>query len=634
MTKPIAFIAPYKKLADLFVEVADEMNKDVEVFIGDLQEGVNIAKDLEDKGYEVVISRGGTALAINDHTSNLSVVEVVVNGFDLIRVLNEARQYSGKIAIVGFRQFTYGLEDLDYIMDIDIKVITLGEGSYNNFDYIEKLLIKTKEEGYNCLVGDNISIKIASKLGMNHYLIRSGKSSLAQAILEAERILRIKNEEMEKTQRIKGIIDSVNDGIISLDKNGTIQIFNSRAEEILGYKAEDVLGVNLSKVIPQINYQKVLANDSIEVDKFYRLNNIELLVNIISIKIKGISAGLVITFQKAANIQKKEKTIRKELFLKGYTADKSFDNIIGESQAIQNAIKEAKKYARENLPLLIYGETGTGKELFAQAVHNFSLKSREPFVAFNCAAVPEELLESELFGYVGGAFTGASKKGKTGLFEQAHGGTLFLDEIGEVSLSTQAKLLRVFEERKIRKIGDDRLTPVDVRLILATNKSLSELVKEGRFREDLYYRINVLRLNLPALRDRESDIPLLVKYFIDNSNKKTNRSIRGISTKGMELLKKLNWPGNIRQLENTIERLCVKTENAYISEKLINETIQDLNEKINLNIFHENKIPNKSLEELEKEIIKKVLDEEGGNKSSAAQRLKIGRTTLWRKLNK
>ncbi|MFW5889477.1 MAG: sigma-54 interaction domain-containing protein, partial [Bacillota bacterium] len=323
-----------------------------------------------------------------------------------------------------------------------------------------------------------------------------------------------------------------------------------------------------------------------------------------------------------------------ELFLKGFTADKIFEDIIGESTTIKNTINEAKKYARVDMPLLIYGETGTGKELFAQAIHNYSLKSREPFVAFNCAAVPEELLESELFGYVEGAFTGASKKGKTGLFEQAHGGTLFLDEIGEVSLNTQAKLLRVFEERKIRKIGDDKLTPVDVRLILATNKSLSELVKKGKFREDLYYRINVLKLNLPPLRKREIDIPLLVNYFIKKSQNKTNKIIRGISTKGMELLKGLEWPGNVRQLENTIERLCVKSESDYISKELVEETIENLAKNIERDIFNNYELPKKSLEEFEKEIIKKVLEEEGGNKSSAAERLKIGRTTLWRKLNK
>jgi PAS domain S-box-containing protein len=635
----IAFIAPYKKLGELFSEVCREINKDIPVVIGDLEEGARKAVELEEQGVEVLISRGGTAIAIKKKVTNLSVVEVQVSGYDLIRVLRLAQQETDRVAIVGFSPFTYGIEDLGDIMGLNLKVLTLKEDWYNQPHYIEKKLIEIKERNYHWVVGDNISVKIAKQLGMNTLLIRSGKETLAQAILEAERVAKVKKQEIEKTKRIESIINFAYEGIISIDQKGVIDTFNPWAEEIFEKKAYKVIGKNIKEILPAMDLLKAIHKGHKEEDKMWTIGDKKIVANVIPIKINNEVVRVIATFHRISQIQKMEQRIREKLYLKGYVAENTFEDIIGQGPAIEKAKEEAENYAQVDSPLLIYGETGTGKELFAQAIHNAGPRKDNPFVAFNCAAIPESLLESELFGYVEGAFTGAKKGGKMGLFEQAHKGTIFLDEIGEILPDIQARLLRVLQERKVRRIGDNKLTPIDVRIIVSTNKDLYRLVEKKKFREDLYYRINVLDLNLPPIRQRREDVPLLVKFFIKKYRQKLKKAVEGISKEGIQILENYTWPGNIRQLENIVERLMVRTKENYIRASLIREVMNPLpGNKLGLNrvgFFQSDmSIPLMgNLEEIERSIIKRVIQEEKGNKAAVAKRLGIGRTTLWRKLN-
>lgn len=248
----------------------------------------------------------------------------------------------------------------------------------------------------------------------------------------------------------------------------------------------------------------------------------------------------------------KEKLEKK--YLRGHIAKHYFDDIIHESEVVKRTIDIAKSYSDVDSNILIIGETGTGKEMYSQSIHNHSSRKNKPFVAINCAALPESLLESELFGYAEGAFTGAMKGGKQGIFELAHQGTLFLDEIGEISPSLQSRLLRVLQEREVMRIGDDKVIPVDVRIIAATNKNLLEMVKNNEFREDLYYRLSVLDLHLPSLREYKDDIPLLVHHFVRSFTK--NEPVQ-ITDEAMERLKQEQWEGNIRQLQNFCELMLV-----------------------------------------------------------------------------
>lgn len=637
-------------MGELFREVCQELKIDIQILVGDLEIGVTKAVELEEAGIDVIISRGGTAIAIENKVVDVPVVGVNVSGFDLIRTIYKAREKTNKIAVVGFDPFTSGIKQLGDIMNIDLKIITISQEYFKHPRYIEKKLLKIKEKGYDWLVGDNISVKIAKKIGMNALLIRSGKESFAQAIKKAEEIAEVRKREKKKAQQNKCIVDFAYEGIISINQEGIITTFNPAAENILAQKAYKVIGQDISEILPEFDFKSYIKSKKREQGKIITLNELKIAVNIIPIQINGDVSTVIITFQKISNIRKVERKLRQEILLKGYTAANNFEDIIGQTPILQSLIAEAKDYAQVDLPLLIYGETGTGKELFAQSIHNHSYRREKPFVAFNCAALPEKLIESELFGYVSGAFTGASKAGKKGLLEQGNEGTIFLDEIQEVPLKLQARLLRFLQERKIRKIGDNKLTPVDVRIILATNKDIDHLVEKNKFRRDFYYRINVLNLNLPPLRNRKDDIPLLVNIFIRKINNRVNKNIKGISKDGIKILKSYDWPGNVRQLENIIEKLVIRTKTNYILTDVVRKAINSL--LINNNISNtklaqkpddykaSSKLHMKNiridltaeLSVIEKQIIQQVLLEEENNKSAAAARLGISRTTLWRKL--
>lgn len=647
MSYNIVFISPYQKMADLFLEVCQEFNKNIVVKIGDLESGAKQAIVLEEQGVDVVISRGGTAIAIKKKVSNLPVVEVQVSGFDLIRALHKIREKTKKAAIVGFHPFTYGVEGLGNIIDMELKTLTLKESWYKQPGYIKKQLEEIKRQNYEWIVGDNISVEIAEQLGMNAVLVESGKEALMQSILEAERVAEVRRNELEKSKRIKSIIDFAYEGIITIDQNGIIDTFNPQAAKIFEKEVYRIIGKNINEMFPEFNFSKITKIGQKIEGKLWAVGNVKIVANIIPIRINDKTVRTVVTFQKVSQIQRIEQKIREKLFLKGNVAENTFNDIIGQSKIINNLKEEAKNYAQVDSPVLLYGETGTGKELFAQSLHNYSARRDKPFVAFNCAALPESLLESELFGYVGGAFTGAKKEGKMGLFEQAHEGTIFLDEIGEISQNIQARLLRVLQERKIRRLGDDRVIPIDVRIITSTNKNLSKLVRENKFRRDLYYRINVLNLKLPNLKERREDIPLLVNFFINKYQYKFKKEIKGISEESMDILKNYNWPGNIRQLENIIERLIVRTKDHYIMTNLVKEVMEfpDDDKTIYVNSYNLKNKTNRSeidlhipltgnLEDIERVIIEKMIENEKGNKTAVATKLGIGRTTLWRKMKK
>jgi len=304
----------------------------------------------------------------------------------------------------------------------------------------------------------------------------------------------------------------------------------------------------------------------------------------------------------------------------------SFENILGQSSLIQDAIMLAKKVAPTDATVLLLGETGTGKEVFAQAIHYESKRAAKPFLALNCSAFGKELLESEIFGHKAGAFTGAIKD-KKGLIEEADNGTFFLDEIGEMHIDLQAKLLRVLETSEFIKVGDTKSTKVNVRIIAATNRDLQQDVADGKFREDLFYRINVFTIQLPALRNRKKDIPVLAEHFLAIFSKKTNQRITSISKDFMEHLQNHEWKGNIRELKNVMERACILANSEQLNidslpvEFLLNTTSSSNNQ---LSAF--------SLASVEKLHIQRVLNHTKGNKTETARLLNIGLTTLYRKI--
>jgi len=313
----------------------------------------------------------------------------------------------------------------------------------------------------------------------------------------------------------------------------------------------------------------------------------------------------------------------------------SFGNIIGKSKGMREIYKMIRQIANSKSTVLIMGESGTGKELISRAIHYNSNRKNFPFITINCAAIPETLIESELFGHERGAFTDAIRT-KKGLFEEADGGTLFLDEIGELSLATQAKILRFLEEREFNRVGGSKMIKVDVRLITATNKDLTQLIKNGGFREDLYYRINVVPITLPPLRERKEDIPLLVEHFIKKFNEENHKNVKGVQPETLDLMMNYEWPGNVRELENLMERVIALTPNEYIQPKEIPFSLVNISKTNGLKeSILSGQIPFlKAEEEFEREVILDALKRSNNVQSHAASILGISRRILKYKMDK
>ncbi len=358
----------------------------------------------------------------------------------------------------------------------------------------------------------------------------------------------------EREKRLQVALDSISDGILGIDNKGRVAIINRVARNILGCNDLRVGSTNIRDLNrADETLEECLSGKSFTNEKRNLITPSGRFQFLASGKTIKDSSGRIVG---AVEIMKDMQQIKELSTAVAPSNQFSFSDMVGRSPAIMEAITFAQKIARADTVVSIHGESGTGKELFASAIHTESGRSGL-FVPINCAALPEALLESELFGYVGGAFSGAEKNGKTGLFEVAKDGTIFLDEIAEMPLSLQAKMLRVIQEKKVRKIGGSHEIPINARIITATNKNLAEMVKKQMFREDLYYRICVFPIYAPPLRERRADIPLLVEHFLFHLNSRLEKNWQSLSSGAMEKLRQHHWPGNIRELKNVIERSAI-----------------------------------------------------------------------------
>lgn len=343
----------------------------------------------------------------------------------------------------------------------------------------------------------------------------------------------------------QSLIDILEIGILGINEQGAVFICNKKAETIVGRSLADAIGRQAEELFPYLPFEECRKNQGKIDPKLIKINQNLVAAGIYPINHSKKNMGFLATLQHFGEEEEKQHKIRNQLLNKGHAAKYTFENIIGTSPSIERVREIAKKMAKTRASILITGESGTGKELFAQAIHNASDRYDETFIALNCAALPENLLESELFGYVDGAFTGAKKGGKLGLFEFAHKGTLFLDEVEGTSPMLQIKLLRVIQEHEVMRLGDTRLISIDVRIIAATNRNLEQLVSKGEFREDLYYRLNTLPINLPPLRERKEDIIPLMQMFAQE-----NGSRFKLTGAVAEALRNHHWRGNVRELKN------------------------------------------------------------------------------------
>ncbi|MGB9825606.1 MAG: sigma 54-interacting transcriptional regulator, partial [Desulfofundulus sp.] len=411
-----------------------------------------------------------------------------------------------------------------------------------------------------------------------------GAISEFQNINEIQNIIDELSSDNARIRELKNlleiILDLSSDGIVAIDRNYVITMANHNFASFWNKTPEEIIGKNVYEVYGDCKpvFPRAMETGEAEYGYLANLNGHEVIANRVPLVRDGEIVGAlgVVAFRDVEELYaliKKIRHLKSELdYYKGelervHRSKFSFDQIIGRNKQFE-AIKEtARRVAMTGSTVLILGESGTGKELFAHALHTEGLRSKGPFIKVNCAAVPENLLESELFGYVEGAFTGARKGGQPGKFELAHGGTIFLDEIGDMPMSMQAKLLRVLQEKEIERLGDTRPRRVDVRVIAATNQNLEELIEKGRFREDLYYRINVVTLTIPPLRERMDDLELLVEHFIKHFNRQFGQRVTGVSREVMDILMNHHWPGNVRELENVLERAYNVLDGTVIQKK-------------------------------------------------------------------
>jgi len=442
---------------------------------------------------------------------------------------------------------------------------------------------------------------------------------------------------------VEEILNGV-EGAIIIDENGIIRIFTDYYVRESGLAKDHVLGQRIDKVFPHTRLLEVLNTGKAITADMWELNGKTQIVSRIPIMGEnGVIGVLGINIFRYLNeaqgfaqrVQKMFSELKyyKEELRRIYDTKYSLGAILGESKEILETKELVKAVAPSNIPVLIYGSTGTGKELFAHAIHQESARREGPFVRVNCAGIPENLIESELFGYEEGAFSGARKGGKPGKFELANHGSIFLDEVSELSWAAQAKLLRALQENEIERVGSTALISVDVRVISAANISLNKLVAAEKFRKDLFFRLNTFTINIPPLRERLGDIPLLCQHFIANYNRENGAAVEGINNSALKLLSSYHWPGNVRELNTVIERACIDARKGTIT---VDNLLRFTRDALGKNMFAENYEGfdiKEAKREAEKAVIIKALQVSGSNRRKAAELLGISRSSLYNKLN-
>ncbi len=609
--KNILMIAPYADMYLMALQIIEKYNYPIHVIQGSMETLESACEAIKEYRPSVVISRGGTYLLLKKRFPDLILVEVKISSYDILRACMKIKDSDNVIAFLGFSNIILGGNLIGPLLKKKFFSVTLSDREKPEIvaAHIEEL----SQKGVTYFVCDNICYHVAKDLGYSAHLVRSEEESLMQYMEEAIRLLNVKINEQLNAKRYQSIVNSVDDGILFLDNYSKKPLFNNSALHFIDKHHLTVKGF-LDLLEPCLN------TSNMEAEVIRLPDGGSITIQKLPIELGGETAGITIKFQSTSHIQKLEEKIRTQLSQKGLTAKYRFSDILYKSPAMEKTVNIAKKFAASESTVLIEAATGTGKELFAQSIHNASPRSAHPFVAINCAALPENLLESELFGYAEGAFTGAKKGGKMGLIELAHTGTLFLDEIGDMPVSLQTRLLRVIQEREVMRVGDTKIHPVDIRIIAATNMDLASMVKEGRFRQDLFYRLNILTLHIPSLNERLEDISVLADKFLKESSAACRKTFKGFDKASFSALLNHHYSGNVRELQGIIERACVLAEGEYITQPDLSLPVSSP------------KFSSSSLEEMEQELLRSALEECGQNYTKAARQLGISRSTLYRKL--
>ncbi|MBL0713715.1 MAG: sigma 54-interacting transcriptional regulator [Desulfosarcina sp.] len=630
----IGIFASSQSLIERIQTIATAQHDHIYINTQGLDDAIAIGAEMERNGVEVIISRRGTAHLLRENLQ-IPVLSFPHRSLDILVSLQAAAQYGRRILLPAFRQEMSAITILEDLLDVE-----LIQKIYQDKASLAEGISQAKQSGCDVVVGGSVTQQIALSCDLTFIEIKTSDEDIAATIENAKSVARSSREQKATGRRYRAIVDAASDGIIAVDERGHITACNAMASHLLLIGSDQAIGRHITHLIPDSPIPRVLRLKKPIQDRLAQIKQDQFIFNHLPVILEGQIIGAVSTFRDIGRVIRSEHVVRRSLS-RGLVAKYDLDDLVHASSAMRDTVNLGREYARTESTILVMGETGTGKEIFAHGIHRLSRRAAHPFVSVNCAALPLQLLESELFGYVEGAFTGTKKGGKPGRFEIAHQGTIFLDEIDTTPAAVQIRLLRVLQEREVMRVGGDRQIPIDVRVVTAATRDLSAAVQEGKFRADLFFRLNVLRIQVPPLRERQEDIPLLIGHFIGLfSDRQTALEPIILPESYLDLLKRYDWPGNVRQLRNFAERIVMNC-NLRCNHDMLDVLYQELVDYASAALpAATNPLPpmplnsrmkQKTLQD-ERAIIMEALELARFQKGKAAESLGISRTTLWRKI--
>ncbi|MGF6674022.1 propionate catabolism operon regulatory protein PrpR [Paraburkholderia tuberum] len=639
--RPRVWALSISRLRDLFFDIAGEYveHADVRIVSHAFEDAV---REIEGAGAarpDVVLAGGSNGAYLKTRVS-VPVVRISPTGYDVMHALARARREGARIALVTHgdtpdevRRFTAA-----YALDVTF-------ASYQSAQDAESVVLDLSDRGIDVVVGPGMVTDLAANAGMGAVFLYS-RASVRAGFDTALEVAQAMRRETVRRQRLDTLLQHLRDGVVALDAQGRVELMNQRLASVLGMDAAKAVGRALLELAPDLAGSLPDA----EGDSFCTVRGASYVVHRGPLASSGAAPGTVLTFQESRAVERLDRTLRARQRVQQFTARYRLDDIVGASESIKRVRALVARYARSDATVLVLGESGTGKEMVAQSMHQLSARRDFAFVAINCGAFPEALLESELFGYEEGAFTGARKGGKAGLIEVAHRGTLFLDEIGEMPLPLQSRLLRVLQEREVVRLGSTEPMRVDIRIVAATHRALTDAVAAGSFRTDLYYRLNILSIALPPLRERPNDLlPLAAELLRQAAAREPRLAARvpDAQTAARMLeglgpaLRRHAWPGNVRELQNVIERIVVELADgdadtdasaALVTRDMLRAIAPEVVEPVARAKPAALTLRERS-RHVEADEIRAVLAVHDGDRDAACAALGISKTTLWRKLN-
>ncbi|MGF6759389.1 propionate catabolism operon regulatory protein PrpR [Paraburkholderia sp. GAS42] len=648
LRRPQIWAIGISRLRDLFRDIAGEYDDRADLRL--------ISRGYEDAVHEIDaagVDRPDIVVAAGSNGTYLKariqvpVVLVSPTGFDVMHALARARRDASQVALV-----THGETPAEVRHFVAAYGIDVVFASYQSAQDAETCVLDLRDRGVGTVVGPGLVTDLATRAGMSTVFLYS-RASVRVAFDTALEVAKATSNEMLRRQRLDNVLQHLRDGVVALDARGRVEAINQRLAQVLGIDASRAVGRPLAELAPDIA-RAIPDGDG---ETLETVRGVGYVVHRGPLIGSSDGTGTVLTFQESRAVERLDRTLRSRLRTQQFAARYRIDDLVGACPAIERVRQLARRYATSDATVLIRGESGTGKEMVAQGVHQLGARRDFPFVAINCGAFPEALLESELFGYEEGAFTGARRGGKAGLIEAAHRGTLFLDEIGEMPLPLQSRLLRVLQEREVVRLGSTEPIRIDVRVIAATHRALTMAVETGEFRADLYYRLNILNITLPPLRERQPDILPLAAGLLYQAARREPRLAARIHDAGQaaqllldvsEPLRRHAWPGNVRELQNVIERIAVELadvgghaerEGADGAEGAGSALTPDVLRSIAPEVFDDNERSVAALtlrqrsRRVEADEIRAALEACNGDRDAVCESLGISKTTLWRRLN-